>query len=81
MSIFIHFFIGKLISKLESVWGMECTNARQSMWFRFLWFADNDADAIRMVIRQFQEQTYPYWELIIVDSSSDPQIAYVEQSC
>ena len=40
-----------------------------------LMVADNDADAIRMVIRQFQEQTYPYWELIIVDNSSDPQIA------
>ena len=40
-----------------------------------LMVADNDVDAIRMVIRQFQEQTYPYWELIIVDNSSDPQIA------
>ena len=37
--------------------------------------ADNDADAIRTVIRQLQEQTYPHWELIIVDNSSDPQIA------
>ena len=47
-----------------------------------LMVADNDADAIRMVIRQFQEQTYPYWELIIVDNSSDPQIARMpEQSC
>ena len=36
--------------------------------------ADNDADAIRTVIRQLQEQTYPHWELIIVDNSSDPQI-------
>ena len=37
--------------------------------------ADNDADAIRTVIRQLQEQTYPHWELIVVDNSSDPQIA------
>lgn len=37
--------------------------------------ADNDTDAIRTVIRQLQEQTYPHWELIIVDNSSDPQIA------
>ena len=37
--------------------------------------ADNDADAIRTVIRQLQKQTYPHWELIIVDNSSDPQIA------
>lgn len=37
--------------------------------------ADNNADAIRLVIRKFQEQTYKHWELIIVDYSSDPQIA------
>ena len=37
--------------------------------------ADNDADAIKTVIRQLQEQTYPHWELIIVDNSSNPQIA------
>lgn len=36
---------------------------------------DNDADAIRTVIRQLQEQTYPHWELIIVDNSSDPHMA------
>ena len=36
--------------------------------------ADNNAEAIRTAIRQFQEQTYKHWELIIVDYSSDPQI-------
>ena len=36
--------------------------------------ADNNAEAIRTAIRQFQEQTYKHWELIIVDYSSNPQI-------